>query len=567
MKSSQVIYELKIRGFNFADLEYDENTSLKEALVVAYKQNPDMVLDYLNKRGGNIITTDSFDSITSEQHKQAFTVAKIANADVLQKIFDKIKKGIEDGKTLADMKKYLSPEISPGRVKTIVETNIQTAYMNGRSAQQQQAAEVSDLKYLQWIHTKQDSEFERPEHRALHLKVFRYDDPFWQSNYPPYRGGEILYGCGCRVRSLTLKQVQAMGLRVENSSDLGYDFKPSSAGEEAFQTWEPDTSKYDEAIRILVEKELEQAPKVEEAFNKEDYKDLFDYSNIKGITRSYYDLLDYSTRMSLDTYTASGYLQINKYLRGEEALDSKTIEKINEIRYNDLNFEIPSNSILFRGEKYKILPDFIKNLKIGDMFNNKGFFSTSYDIKISDYFAGKLDDKIMLSPYIVLYNIYIKKGVNVGVGHFGESELILNNDSLFKVQNKKVEILNKTTIYYFDFEYIGNKNNDEFLKNKEEFLAQKEKDISDSIINKNISQYGIDKLPEYKHEVDYFMKNIKNLQDKIDKINSNILIETKPTKLAKLEKEKNSYLFEIKQDQSSMDNLLVLIKSIENAIK
>ena len=54
----------------------------------------------------------------------------------------------------------------------------------------------------------------RVEHRALHGKIFRYDDPFWAMFYPPNG-----WGCRCYVRSLTPDEIKKRGLTIDKSGD------------------------------------------------------------------------------------------------------------------------------------------------------------------------------------------------------------------------------------------------------------------------------------------------------------------------------------------------------------
>lgn len=49
----------------------------------------------------------------------------------------------------------------------------------------------------------------RPAHSALNGKVFRHDDVFWKTHFPP-----LGFRCRCRTRALTAKQIAQKGLKV-----------------------------------------------------------------------------------------------------------------------------------------------------------------------------------------------------------------------------------------------------------------------------------------------------------------------------------------------------------------
>jgi SPP1 gp7 family putative phage head morphogenesis protein len=97
---------------------------------------------------------------------------------------------------------------SPCRLKTIYGTNLQTAYMAGNyKGAMEAAADLPNWQYISVIDGRTTDQC-----RDMHGRVFRFDDPIWDSLYPPNH-----WGCRAKVRELTDAEVRREGLKVENS--------------------------------------------------------------------------------------------------------------------------------------------------------------------------------------------------------------------------------------------------------------------------------------------------------------------------------------------------------------
>lgn len=200
-------------------------------LGYAVKLEPKLAVDYFRSKGYKI--TWNWQEMSTQAHAQAFTVAKATSLDVLESIQLELDRALAMGITEREFKKNLTPVLqrlgwwgkqinvnsrgdaeevqlgSPKRLSTIYRTNLATAYQAGRY--QQQLASSETHPYWQYVATM-DSRT-RTAHAALHLRVFRYDDPIWQKLYPPNG-----WGCRCRVRALTRAQVEREGLIIESSA-------------------------------------------------------------------------------------------------------------------------------------------------------------------------------------------------------------------------------------------------------------------------------------------------------------------------------------------------------------
>lgn len=173
------------------------------------------------------------------QHARGFTAANVAKLDVLQDMQDSLVKALKGGQTLQQWKDGLVPELqrkgwwgrdgttaqlqaagrvdaegviakglTPMRLKTIFQTNMQSAYMAGRYAEMVGDAEERPFwQYVAILDAKT-----RPAHRAMNGKVFRYDDPGWKSFYPPCG-----YNCRCRVRNFSQTDVTQRKLQVDST--------------------------------------------------------------------------------------------------------------------------------------------------------------------------------------------------------------------------------------------------------------------------------------------------------------------------------------------------------------
>jgi SPP1 gp7 family putative phage head morphogenesis protein len=197
------------------------DASLLRAL---FDQPPEDAIAFLRSKGLRI--TFNWQEMLDEAHVRAFTVAKAMRLDVLRDIRGGLLDALSQGRTLRQFETDLTPLLqakgwwgkqivvdaqgqaqqvqlgSPCRLKTIYQTNLQSAYMAGRAQAQAQADAFPYLMYVAVMDGKT-----RPSHAALHGKVWRKDDPVWLVLFPPNG-----FNCRCRTRALTEGQMQREGL-------------------------------------------------------------------------------------------------------------------------------------------------------------------------------------------------------------------------------------------------------------------------------------------------------------------------------------------------------------------
>ncbi|WP_175857048.1 phage minor head protein [Burkholderia anthina] len=200
-------------------------------LAYAIGLQPEKAIAYFESKGYKI--GFRWQDVAAETHARAFTVAGVMKTDVLQDIRQALDTSLRKGTTFDEFKRQISPvlerkgwlgkgmivdqdtgeiegkRLTPRRLETIFQTNMQSAYMAGRYATQLE--QVGTHPYWEYVAIL-DSRT-RPAHRALAGSVYRYDDPFWQTFYPPNG-----YRCRCRVRTRTQGYVDRNDVAVRSSA-------------------------------------------------------------------------------------------------------------------------------------------------------------------------------------------------------------------------------------------------------------------------------------------------------------------------------------------------------------
>lgn len=200
-------------------------------LALVFGLPPEKAIEYFRAKG-YAITWDWRDQ-WQEAHAKAFTVAKVMRTDILSDIRGALDEALTHGTTLRDFEQKLTPILqgkgwwgktehintdtgevstvqlgSPRRLKTIYQTNLQTAYMAGRYQRMMQS--VDTHPYWQYVAVMDGRT--RPTHRAMNGRVFRYDDPIWGVMYPPNG-----FNCRCRVSAISKTEAARDGIQVESS--------------------------------------------------------------------------------------------------------------------------------------------------------------------------------------------------------------------------------------------------------------------------------------------------------------------------------------------------------------
>lgn len=216
-------------------------------LKSAFYMEPERVVEFFESKG--LKTTYDWREMLGEAHAKAFTVAKMTDLDLLKDTKKLLEENIKNGGTYEEFKKeamnlfakkgwtgfkeVTNPKTgeketvelgTPRRLKIIYTNNIISAYAAGKYKELLEEADVAPY----WMYNCMMDGRERPEHRALHGKVYRCDDPFWDSFYPPNG-----WGCRCWVTNLTKRQLDKKGLTVEPPIKQTEPELPNAAAESA----------------------------------------------------------------------------------------------------------------------------------------------------------------------------------------------------------------------------------------------------------------------------------------------------------------------------------------------
>ena len=200
-------------------------------LSYAIGLKPAQAIEYFQSKGYTI--GFNWHEVEARAHATAFTVAGILRQDILQDVRAGLQDSLDNGLTLeqfrrqmtqkltqkgwlADKAKLVADEdgvlegkqLTPRRLRTIFETNMQSSYGAGRYAQQMENA--ADRPY--WTRVAVMDLRTRPAHAALNGLTARYDDPIWQFAYPPDG-----WGCRCRVRARSQSDIDGKSITVWSS--------------------------------------------------------------------------------------------------------------------------------------------------------------------------------------------------------------------------------------------------------------------------------------------------------------------------------------------------------------
>lgn len=152
---------------------------------------------------------------------RALTISGISKADLLAEVKDCIMESIKTGSTLeefrtqaADMLKQNYSQINPRRIDTIYRTNMQASYQAARYRQMTDPAVMEARPFWRYV-SVQDGHTRRA-HAAMNGKIFRCDDPIWQTWYPPNG-----FNCRCTVVTVSREEMKRDGGILEPEAPVG----------------------------------------------------------------------------------------------------------------------------------------------------------------------------------------------------------------------------------------------------------------------------------------------------------------------------------------------------------
>ena len=203
---------------------------------------PKQAIEFLHQKkmlASKVLAKEMHDSALA----RATTIARLTSLDMTKDIYQSLETAMREGKGFHAWKKELVSEFerkgwifgkdpsirgidghlladpktgeyfgTPRRLNTIYRVNMQSAYSAARY--QRLRDNVDNRPY--WQYSAVGDARTRPAHLALSGKVYRYDDPFWATFYPPNG-----FNCRCTVIALGDRDLKRRGIdKPDDSSEF-----------------------------------------------------------------------------------------------------------------------------------------------------------------------------------------------------------------------------------------------------------------------------------------------------------------------------------------------------------
>jgi hypothetical protein len=190
-----------------------------------------------------VLPRPAFDALEAGAKRQAFTVARMASAEMLNVTKAELARVLNlsrqrpelgadgvarrPGVNLQDFRKFAKERLesagwtpaNKSHVETIYRTNVVSAYSSGRFVEMRKPSVLVALPYWQ-IRGVNDSRA-RPTHKAAFGIVLPASDPFWLHAYPPFDYNCLLPGTAVRGNFTAASRAKYSGKAIELTTAKG----------------------------------------------------------------------------------------------------------------------------------------------------------------------------------------------------------------------------------------------------------------------------------------------------------------------------------------------------------
>ncbi len=204
------------------------------------------------------MTSDVWDELVEAEREFAFTVAGVAQADIIATAYEAIGRAVENGTSFEKFQEDAGQQLEeswggeiPGRLETVFRTNVMSAYNAGRYRMISAPTVKSARPYWRWdvvVDARTSDDICRPIGQAK--VVLPADDAWSRKHYPPLHPN-----CRTVVTPLTEDEARDEGItRSPPKVDVveGFGAAPSVAGND----WEPNPDSYDPDIAAILDDKL-----------------------------------------------------------------------------------------------------------------------------------------------------------------------------------------------------------------------------------------------------------------------------------------------------------------------